>query len=241
MLKPPNIGQAQKNIIAALLCLAFGIGVFDSQSLRHSPAKINTADNTQHSSAVQTTEKSPNITDWLLVLFNGLLVGSTALLWRANNRSATIAERALTELEAPFIAVKIIKPGIEFKNLLTINFSDLEFSFVNYGRTPAYIMDFVERITPVQAGARLPPPVDSIKERGEPMPYGVIAPPNDMTQIFHTPSNFDFSLGAEGGIVGLKVTQRPYFRGYVRYADIFSNVYVLGFSFVFDTQRSAGS
>jgi hypothetical protein len=104
MVKSPNIGRAQNNVIVALLCLAVGIGVFDGRSLRQPPAKINTADNA-HGGAVQSPEKSPNITDWLLVLFNGLLVVSTALLWRANNRSAAIAERALSDLERPWVLI----------------------------------------------------------------------------------------------------------------------------------------
>jgi hypothetical protein len=174
-----------------------------------------------------------NILNWITLL----LALSGFLLWGATKRSVRIQERALTELEAPFIVVNIIEAGIDYANLRNIAFGDLKFTFANYGRSPAHILDFDERITPVKTGAKLPIPVDPIRERGAPMPYGVFAPPDSQTQVFQTPAQFDFfETAAEEPVTLWEITQRPYFRGYVRYADIFDNVFILGFCFTFDTQ-----
>jgi hypothetical protein len=198
-------------VIGILLSVAiFAMGM-TFESSRSQPSSYPAQQPANSSGAPIAPEYAANkLTDWLLVGLNLFLVVSTYMLWRANNRSAKVAERALTELEAPFIAVNIIAAGIEFNNLLNIGFGDLKFSFVNYGRTPAHILDFTERITPVKSGASLPPPIDPIKERGAPMPYGVIAPPESETQPFKTPAQFDFfetAVEHPGSI--WEITQRP--------------------------------
>jgi hypothetical protein len=47
----------------------------------------------------------------VLAAFTGRLWYSTEKLWTATNRTTDISERALTELEAPFLAIKITDPG----------------------------------------------------------------------------------------------------------------------------------
>ena len=135
----------------------------------------------------------------MLVLFNGLLFGSTVLLWVANNRSAKIAERALTELEAPFLVIKFKQPGIHWGPARQIGFSELKFVITNYGRTPAHILELVEEVEPVATG--LPAIIDPSKRRGNPMPYGVIAPPSLETQEFKTFTKVDFFEGNGRGTI----------------------------------------
>ena len=105
MSKPPKLEQAQKATIAAFFCLVLVIGISVGQSSRQPPSEQRSAATTQNSGSVQTAEKPPNITDWLLVLCSGLLVVSNAFLWRANNRSASIAQRALIEIERAFVSL----------------------------------------------------------------------------------------------------------------------------------------
>jgi hypothetical protein len=197
MSKPPKIERAQRSVIAALLCLVFVLGVLDRESL-HAPLGSNhPAQATDQDSAPKTTYEPIKPSDWCLIALNFALVVSTVLLWRANNRSAKIAERALTELEGPFLSVNIKDPGIDWKNVGDIVFDELIFSFVNYGRTPALILEFREQITPNDVGAGVPTFMDPIKERGDIMPYGVVAPPNNQTQDFRTPVSVDFFEGAK--------------------------------------------
>jgi hypothetical protein len=179
---------------------------------------------------------SGKLTEWLLVASNIFLVASTFMLWKANNRSAGTAERALTELEAPFIVVQINDPGILFPNVQDVSFSELKFCFANYGRTPANILEFTENITTIDVGTSLPAPIDPLTERGSLMPYGVVALPNGgATQEFKTPVVVDFfENGEDDGFLHAPVTKSAYFRGYVRYSNIFGNTYVVGFQFRFD-------
>src|SRR5580704_15012995 len=111
-----QMSQAQRVAIALFACLVIWIAWQDRASWRE-PQSGNYAEQTANNSrTVVATDKRPDkITDWLLVALNFFLVSSTLLLWRANNRSAKIAERALVELEAPFVNVKINKPGLEIQ------------------------------------------------------------------------------------------------------------------------------
>jgi hypothetical protein len=169
-----------------------------------------------------------------LVFFGFIQVRDSKRSIRAAETSAKIAERALTELEAPFLAINIKNTGIEWHTTQPILFGDLIFTIANYGRTPAHILELVEGVLPVKIGGGQPPVLDSSKVRGNPMPYGVIAPPNDETQEFKTIPNIYFYEGSEPGIFAKEVTQKAFFRGFVRYRDIFGGHYVLGFCFIFD-------
>jgi hypothetical protein len=100
------MSQAQRAVIALFVCLVLWLGWLDRTSSRQPPTNKGTETYAEKSSGIKTVQQSENkITDWLLVLFNGLLVGSTVLLWRANNRSAKIAERSLTEVERAFVFI----------------------------------------------------------------------------------------------------------------------------------------
>jgi hypothetical protein len=93
-------------VLGVFLAVAiFAMGMLFASS-RHPPAEQKSAAQAGQSGGVVAHKDSENkLTDWLLVLFNGLLFGSTILLWNANNRSAKIAERALTEIERAFVSL----------------------------------------------------------------------------------------------------------------------------------------
>jgi hypothetical protein len=80
--------------------------------------------------------------------FTAVLALSTILLWFATRTaaiaakySAEVAEKALVSLEAPFISIKIVAPGI-VRMPGRHNFETLSFRVVNYGRTPARVLSF---------------------------------------------------------------------------------------------------
>jgi hypothetical protein len=100
------MSQAQRVVIALFVCLVLWLGWLDRASFRQPPTNKGTETYAQQSSTIETADKPPNITDWLLVLFSGLLFGSNVFLWRANNRSAGIAERALIEIERAFVSLE---------------------------------------------------------------------------------------------------------------------------------------
>jgi hypothetical protein len=121
------LGQRAHKIAVAVafVLLTAWLLVGSWQSSRHQPANLETAPD--------------KLTDWLLVTLNFFLVASTLLLWRANNRSAEIAERALTELERPYLfildynwllAEKARADGLEY---------GLIYSVANGGKLPAVI------------------------------------------------------------------------------------------------------
>jgi hypothetical protein len=156
--------------------------------------------------------------------FTWTLRQSTDKLWR-------ISERALTELEAPVISIKIVNTGFSL-DLLKTSFTGgtLKYAFVNYGRTAATLFEIVDDIRIIKTGEGYPPHIKS--ERGPPLPYGVFIPPNGETEPF----NFNawatmLGLASEPNALRAAV---PFFLGTARYGDIFGNIYTMGFCFMFD-------
>lgn len=228
-----NIPEIVVGVFLTVAVFALGM-VFESSRTPLAGDKPQQSTN-QRGAPVTPEYTSDKTTDWLLIGLNLFLVISTFMLWMANNRSAKIAARALTELEAPFIVVKITANGINWGPARNITTDQLKFLFANYGRTPAHILEFTARIVPMDVAGGTPPISDPTKERGSPMPYGVIAAPNEPTQEFDTTATgFDFFEGSERGGLLAPVTKQAYFRGFVRYSDIFQNHHILGFCFVFD-------
>jgi hypothetical protein len=153
----------------------------------------------------------------------------TLTLKQSSDKMWRISERALTELEAPFVSIKINSPGLEVKGAI-LTFGILKYCVANYGRTSATILEHFEKVEPVEIGKGYPPKINLTKDQGSLMPYGVIAPPNG--QCDH---DFPFIP------VGQFITENPrspkssiFFLGFVRYENIFSNRFVLGFCFEFD-------
>ena len=93
-------------LFGALLAVAvFAMGMM-VESSRQQLTTQDSPTNPSHGSGIVSPKDSENkTTDWLLVIFNGLLFGSTVLLWNANNRSAKIAERTLVDLERAFVFI----------------------------------------------------------------------------------------------------------------------------------------
>jgi hypothetical protein len=176
---------------------------------------------------------------WLIAISTAVIAAFTVILVIVTNRQARltkesvqIANRALTELEALVIGVKIIKPGIEWDMGKTnLSMGILQYAFVNYGRTPATLFEIVDDVKSVKVSEGLPPHIKS--ERGPPLPYGVFIPPNGETQPFNF-NIFAQMLGIAANQPAVLKTTVPFFLGTARYGDIFGNLYTMGFCFMFD-------
>jgi hypothetical protein len=104
--------KLKANIPEIILGVFLTVAVFSTGMVFESSRTPSAGGNSQHSTDQRSGSPTPEsaadkTTDWLLVGLNFFLVISTLLLWKANNRSTKIAERALTELEAPFLGLQI--------------------------------------------------------------------------------------------------------------------------------------
>ena len=175
---------------------------------------------------------SVRVTDSLLVVFNFLLFVGTMLLWWSTRRSVNIAERALIELERCFVTVEVTEPGIEgvSSGRFSVAGKRLEYRCLNYGRSAVHITE-IYRTFPIIEGADLPEPVQHDFEQSRHLPAGVIAA-RDFPYIEREKpmTIFDSRIYEEGSVEKYRV----FFLGYVTYLDVFGDLYVNGFCFVFD-------
>jgi hypothetical protein len=176
MPKNPKLGQAQKGLIAALLCMALVIGVFDGLSSQHPTAQPNSAAKTDNP-ANQQKEKDGWPDPLVIVTFLLVIVGAAqlGLFYRqltlireslvdakkaadaaegaasAAGKQAKIAEAALTQLERPYVFVFDVK---EFGFDVESSEFFVEYSVANYGKMPAIIegayigFEFSDRVAP---------------------------------------------------------------------------------------------
>jgi hypothetical protein len=150
---------------------------------------------------------------------------------KSGEDSTRIAERALTELERPFVGIEIIDSGFkselvsEEEYYVTLE-ENLTFRYVNHGRSPATIIetsDDFEICTP----NKLPDPIDP-NALGNQVPFGVIlganggaSPPSTREQSKKIDKQ-DFMRVTSGD-------DNLIFIGYVRFRDIFNRTHVTGF------------
>jgi hypothetical protein len=169
----------------------------------------------------------------LLDIFTLALAGSTFGLWLVTRRSVKLAERALTELERPYLVVDATRPGIAIGVMgYSLDSEGTEWTAINYGRTPALLIDSLPT-WPIETGLDMPHAIDPVAQRGKAFPAGCVAGPDrpyhetvepiedsDLAKLFE-PDAAEYRL---------------FFTGYVRYGDFFGGVYVNGFCFVFEPE-----
>jgi len=166
--------------------------------------------------------------------FTAVLALSTSLLWSETAAAAQISKRALTELEAPFIALEITNPGITRSyGKVGHDFVNLWFCVVNYGRTPAQIIEIVDKLALIEGIGGCPPKVHPQSATRNTMPYGVIAPPSGKSQEFNQ-NLFSFMMNDLAADPLPLKTKNLFFYGFVRYSTIFNEVFRMGFCYMFD-------
>jgi hypothetical protein len=150
-------------------------------------------------------------------------------------RSADISERALTELEAPFISIFIKESGLS-KKMTEVghDFSILQFTIVNHGRTPARLIELVDKTWMVPLESGNPPEIDLDFRSRNAMPWGVIAPPSDGQSQPFTRNLLSEHMNALAEGKPPLARNALFFYGFVRYETIFKQTYRLGFCFIYD-------
>jgi hypothetical protein len=217
--------QLPEIFFGSLLAVAiFSLGVV-YQSSRQQPSGQNSSDAANNSGSPKAPDESPKITDWFLLLSNLFLVGSTLMLWRANNQSAKIAEEALTQLERPFVGVKILEEGL-FNLREGSEHSSMKFLLVNYGRAPAIITQLFDYMDICQFGV-MPEPPDITSNINE-IPSGFIIRADAEA---HRPSTRVYSqMFSDIELRALTMgTDDIFFLGFIRYRDIGNKKYRTGF------------
>jgi hypothetical protein len=171
------------------------------------------------------------------------LVWSTILLWGATKRTAELAERSLTELEAPTIFIDFAATGINVAYTLVdypplldspthvlIPSGAIKWKFVNYGRTPARILHVAETIQTLEIGNGEPEPltIDETKES----PWGLFIPPDGKKSRSYSYAVTDDDLRLKNGDRLSPDDCNVFFSVVIRYADIFGNSFRVGACFI---------
>jgi hypothetical protein len=245
--------------VAAISAIVFGLWVFATSSSFKSCKIEQTTANTETSkeqtppsvltsanrAAVSTRcalhvayeyrDLATAIATVFIALFTFTLWWSTKGMMQATRDSVRLAERALNELEIPFISLKVNDPGITIR--ITVNGQPvpfpshkMEFCFANYGRTPATLTQLKTALVVKEIG-KLPAAIDP-NEIGKVYPFGVMVGPSDTS----APSTRFFKdFISESDKHAIEKGERDIFLiGFVKFTDIFQSKYTLGFCAKFD-------
>jgi len=193
---------------------------------------------------VKLTGDLANYTKLLFVATAALFIATSGLVFlgfyqsrdtrrsiRAAEDSARIAERALTELERPFVGIEIIESGFKAELVAEDDYyvtleENLTFRYVNHGRSPATVIETSDKFE-ICTAKNLPDPVDP-NALGNQVPFGVILGANGGTS---PPSTREQSKGIDKQDF-MRVTSGDdnlIFMGFVRFRDIFNRTHVTGF------------
>ena len=115
---PMQMSQAQRAVIALFACLVIWLAWQSRMSWQHPILPSGEYPHQQSAAPAPGGENKTQNLNWnnwtrdpiavftgLLTLFNGLLFASTIGLWLANRKTARIAERALVDLERPWVLI----------------------------------------------------------------------------------------------------------------------------------------
>jgi hypothetical protein len=223
-------------LLGALLAVAiFAMGFVTASSFRYPP------DNSGAHAAEQMSPKGSaddRLANYMLALdvLNVFLVLSTIGLWFATRRSAKVAERALTELERPFVGIEIKDNGVRFDRNTSVdsiveeNERNLIFQFANYGRTPATITEMLDRIEVCRPN-ELPAVIDQ-NVTGNAFPFGVIVGADrSSTGSTRTPSE---GIDQNTWMTFTHGDNELFLIGFVRFRDIFDRRHITGFCLRFN-------
>jgi hypothetical protein len=212
--------------------------------------------NTEHSSANSESKNSKSlwerITDDAVAFTTLCLVGVTAILaastiglWivtasagkrqsRDMKRSIRVAERALTELERPFVYVDVTEPGFQLVSSrhqagYELERGTFQISVINFGRTPANLIRIEYHLGLAPRGGIIDP-IDPRMIGGRELPVGTVSA-TDHPYSESTRMRLNF-FDEEKDIVERK--RSIWLVGFIRYDDIFAAKYITGFTKIFD-------
>jgi hypothetical protein len=198
--------------------------------------------------------------DWWVAIATGLLWVFTALLWWTTRKavsdsaetakaatkaavaatlSSNIAERALVELERPFLVIELSDPepleGSSARpGTVQFPFRTVELRLVNIGRMPAILTRIQYGYQPSPTGS-IASALDPTTVGGRELPSGTVSAPGRPfreTENLLRPFSHEDNEAMETGGSSMWVV------GFVRFDDIFSNHYITGFAQVYDRPGS---
>jgi hypothetical protein len=152
--------------------------------------------------------------------------------WRANKRSADVAERLLTGYERPFLLLEVVESGVEIEGR-SITFGTTKYRFRNLGRVPALITrrDFV-----LGVGVEMPEPLDPQMEAGKAVVHGVAVAAGGESAVIDVgsaePLLSAFRQFRQGYTQKKIGSPSVYFHGFVEYRDLAGREWITGFCFV---------
>jgi hypothetical protein len=171
------------------------------------------------------------------------MVDSTAAAQTAADaavKSANTAERALIELERPYLVVEATvtvsedRIFAERKSVSSIfpslRFGTAEVIFRNLGRTPASLT-FIHYVFLPSPRETIPIPIDPTAIRGRELPVGCNS---DGNAPFRETENLRFRFGSDVELDFGDGTQALWLIGFARYEDIFTKCHIHGFCMAFD-------
>jgi hypothetical protein len=143
---------------------------------------------------------------------------------RAANQSASVAERALTDLERPHVFFKrVYDSGLVIQaNGAGRQKGHLRLAFVNRGRSVAVLLAIRHNLRAFPNG-QMPPPANPAADAGDTLPTGVVIAA-DNAYVF--PIDPLTSVSVEDLKLGTSVL---WLWGFLRYASIMNRRYVVGF------------
>jgi hypothetical protein len=218
------------------------------ESSRYLPSNQSTKTGADNGGGPIVTNQAENkITDWLLVLFNGLLFGSTLLLWRVTKtaadatkkaaNAADLSARAVTVVERAYVYPEIISAGavgecikealVFYENDFTKDdtpiptTAEITFKIKNYGKTPAILKAVYAGFGAHPVGAEIGL---SISE--------AILGVNETTRTLHTPMEVGLTRNQARHI--LVYTASVGFSGQIIFDDIWGDEHTTRFFFAWD-------
>jgi len=208
------------------------------------PKDHNQADLCEQMRMAKATEDAVNVA-WKQYVVSILgLAGLIATVWFtgraavAASRSAQAAERALVDLERPHVFVELTRAGIGLKPVAGsgLRFTTnglLTYSFMNYGRTPARLLDITRRFPVVsRSGTGMPEPLPPDGPPDRTLPIGIAVAEGHPYKETENPR---VCYGAIWYEDNAPLNFQLFFMGRIRYADIFDRTYVAGFCFLYDS------
>jgi hypothetical protein len=227
--------------LGAFLAVAiFAMGM-TFESSRYPPSQQSAAQTAQYEGSVETADKSPNITDWLIAGFSGLLVVANIFLWIANNRSAIAAKSAVEALpivERAYVYPVVVGHGaigdcIENARVFYLDdptkddvpaaeTAEITFKFKNFGKTPAILKTAFAGVGVAPLGAQIGLPLaDSVLGAGEETATPLV-------------SKMEVGITRTQAQHILAYTRHVCFEGKVTFDDIWGNEHTTEFYFVWD-------
>jgi hypothetical protein len=157
----------------------------------------------------------------------------------AMGQSVKVSERALIEMERPYVFVRFGKSGFDLSSraekrpdggvniIFTSRYSGtLEVKFVNVGRSPALLTHLREVYEIVLGTTAMPTPLDPKTERGETLPVGTYAIQGDPYSISR---NSEWAFGHKPMPWGEVFNNRFFCMGLLHYEDVLGGKYILGY------------